>query len=79
MTSKEIMLYIKKVVLQATEDDNNMVIIKSGDIYNDLNLKNLMPIVCSAMRNIGKLYEYEIIEESPKRNGSRVIYKYLVK
>lgn len=79
MSTEEIKSYIKHLIVKIKEDGKDEIILRSGEIHKDLNLKHSMPMVCSAMRSIGKLYEYEIIEEPPKKNGSRVIYKYIIK
>lgn len=37
-----------------------------------------MPTVCNAMKTLNENYKYEIIEKSPKGNGSRLIFRYLI-
>ena len=42
-------------------------------------MSNAIPMVCSAMRTLNVNYHYEVIEEPPKGNGSRLTFKYYTK
>ena len=50
MTTKEIKEYIQKLKANAKEAGHKVIVLRSGDIHKDLNLKNSMPSVCNAMR-----------------------------
>lgn len=74
----EVREYINQIIINAREEGRTEIVIKSGDIHNKLYMKNAMPTVCSAMRTLNGNYEYEIVEEPPKENGSRLIFKYFL-
>lgn len=76
--TEDVRNYIKKLILSAKEQGKSDITIKSGDIHKELCMKNSMPTVCFAMRSLGDYFQYEIIEEPLKRNGSRVIYRYII-
>lgn len=77
-TTDDIRLYIRNLLVAAQQHGKHHLILKSGDVHKDLNMKNGMPTVCSAMRSLGKTQKYDVIEQPPKENGSRLILKYLL-
>lgn len=77
-STEEVRDYIRGLILKAKENKKMELIVQSGEVHKNLNIKSAMPTVCSAMRTLGSSYNYEIIEEPPKGNGSRLIYRYLL-
>lgn len=62
----------------AKEQGKKELVIRSGSIHQNLKMVNAMPTVCSAMRSLDGEYRYEVIEEPPKGNGSRLVFKYFL-
>ena len=50
MTTKEIREYIIARKMEAKSKGQNILVLRSGDIHKDLNLKSRLPSVCNAMR-----------------------------
>lgn len=76
--TEEVRDYIRCLITTAQNQGEHHLILKSGDVHKDLNMKNGMPTVCSAMRSLDGLQKYEVVEQPPKGNGSRLILKYLL-
>lgn len=74
----EVKRFIEEEIKIAKEKGNREIIIQSGMVHKRLNMINEMPTVCSAMRTLNGGYRYEVIEEPPKGNGSRLIFKYII-
>lgn len=70
--------FIQNEIERAKEQGDEEIEICSGAIHKRLNMVNAMPTVCSAMRTLDGEYKYEVIEEPPKGNGSRLIFKYIL-
>lgn len=68
--------YIQKKISESKGSGMKDCIVQSGKIHSELNMKNALPTVCSAMRSLNGDYEYDIIEQPPKENGSRLIFNY---
>ena len=49
ITTKEIREYIQELKRQAREKGKTSIILRSGNIHKELNLKHRMPAVCDAM------------------------------
>ena len=58
MATKEIRSHIEKLIQQ-----NDSVIVTSGEIHNELKLSNWMPMLCSAMRGLAKEYRHEYMDD----------------
>lgn len=71
--------FIESQIEKTRINGGEYIIIQSGIIHKELNMSNAMPTVCSAMRTLNVNYHYEVIEEPPKGNGSRLIFKYYTK
>lgn len=69
--------FIQKEIEIAKAQGRKDLVIRSGDIHQTLKMANAMPTVCSAMRTLDGEYKYEVIEEPPKGNGSRLVIKYI--
>ncbi|MDS1003371.1 hypothetical protein P9J83_07665 [Clostridium sporogenes] len=72
--------YVRNKIEYAKDNGNESISLKSGRIHKDLKLKNAMPSVCSAMRQIIKEYPGSRIEKPSTVNGEnsstiRYIYK----
>lgn len=74
----EVRKFIESRLLLAKAEGHDSLIIQSGKIHNQLGMINAMPTVCSAMRTLHINVKYEIIEQPPKGNGSRLIFKYIL-
>ena len=68
---------LQKEIEIAKAQGKKDLVIRSGDIHQTLKMANAMPTVCSAMRTLDGEYKYEVIEEPPKGNGSRLVFKYI--
>ena len=77
MTTTEIKEYIEEQKRAAKEMGKTEIVLKSGDVHNDLGLKQRHPQVCNAMRqcmNSGDV----ILYQPPKGNGTTLQIKYNV-
>lgn len=74
----EVRKYIQRQLINAKEQGASELILRSGEIHCNLNMRNAMPTVCSAMRTLDGSYKYEVLEEPPKGNGSRLIFRYML-
>ena len=77
MTTGEIREYIMEQKRIAKESGKTELVLRSGDIHNDLELKHCHPPVCNAMRqcmNSGDV----ILYQPPKGNGTTLQIKYNV-
>ncbi len=76
VTTNDIREYISEQKRNSKEMGEKVLELRSGDVHNDLGLKNRHPIVCNAMRqcmNPGDV----ILYQPPKGNGTtlRIEYK----
>ena len=76
MTTNDIKQYIEEQKRLAKVSGRKELILRSGDIHNDLGLTHRHPLVCNAMRqcmNSGDI----ILYQPPKGNGTtlRIEYK----
>lgn len=69
--------FIQNEIEIAKAQGRKDLVIRSGDIHQTLKMANAMPTVCSAMRTLDGEYKYQVIEEPPKGNGSRLVFKYI--
>ncbi|OSB19397.1 hypothetical protein B2H94_09960 [Clostridium sporogenes] len=72
--------YVRNKIEYAKDNGNDSLSLISGCIHKDLGLKNAMPSVCNAMRQIIKEYPGSTIEKPSTVNGKnsstiRYIYK----
>lgn len=77
-STAEVRKYIQNEIENARAQGKKEIVLRSGDIHQRLNMVSAMPTVCSAMRTLDGGYKYEIIEEPPKGNGSRLVFKYIL-
>ncbi len=49
MSINEIKEYVESLIINARRSGKKSLILRSGDIHKELNLKNYMPSVCRAM------------------------------
>ncbi len=74
----EVRKFIQKEIDTAKTQGKKELVVRSGDIHKRMNMDNAFPTVCSAMRTLDVEYKYEIIEEPPKGNGSRLVFRYIL-
>ncbi len=74
----QVRIFIQKEIGTAKPQGKKELVVRSGDIHKRLNMSSAMPTVCSAMRTLDGEYKYEIIEEPPKGNGSRLVFRYIL-
>lgn len=72
----EIRAYIKKQLDDLKAKGVKEYEIEAGNIVREMVIINATPTVCSAMRSCG--YDYEEIYSPPKKNGTRLRFKYLL-
>ena len=77
MTTQEIREYIQELKNQAKENGQTSIILRSGDIHKDLDLKNCMPPVCNAMRQCMGIYDV-VVHTTPSGNSSTIEIKYIL-
>lgn len=75
MTTGEIKDYIEEQKRAAKEMGKTEIVLKSGDVHNDLGLKQRHPQVCNAMRQCMST-EDVILYQPPKGNGTTLQIKY---
>lgn len=75
MTTSEIREYIIEQKRIAKESGKTELVLRSGDIHNDLELKHCHPPVCNAMRQCMNA-EDVILYQPPKGNGTTLQIKY---
>lgn len=72
----EVRAYIKKQLDDLKAKGVKEYEIEAGNIVREMVIINATPTVCSAMRSCG--YDYEEIYSPPKKNGTRLRFKYLL-
>lgn len=75
MTTSEIRDYILEQKKIARESGKTEMVLKSGDVHNDLGLKHRHPPVCNAMRQCMNASDV-ILYQPPKGNGATLRIKY---
>ena len=75
MTTTEIKAYIEEQKRIAKDTGKTELVLKSGEVHNDLELKQRHPQVCNAMRQCMKS-EDVILYQPPKGNGTTLQIKY---
>lgn len=73
--TEEIREYIRNILKTAKEKGNKEVVLVSGDIHKDLNLKNCMPSVCNAMYSAIRT-NYEVLLTTKSGKSSTIKIKY---
>lgn len=74
---QEVMAYLEGKLMEASEEGRKSLTIRSGQVHSEMNLKNRMPTVCSAMYKLMK--NGDVIEEQPpKGKGSRLVVTYKI-
>ena len=77
ITTDDIRQYINELKISANIEGKEYIILKSGDIHRELNLKSARPQVCNAMRQ--SMREGDIvIHTTPSGNSSTIEIKYIV-
>lgn len=75
MTTSDIKEYIYNLKNNAKDVGKHILILRSGDIHKDLNLKNAMPQVCNAMRQAMNTGD-TILHTTPSGNSSTIEIQY---
>ena len=70
----------ENIVAPAREKGQKEVVIRTGDIHNDLGYKNRLPLVCSALgaAKFEEQYRVERIAVEGPLNGANTIFRFLV-
>ena len=77
ITTDDIRQYILKLKTVAKEQGEKFIILRSGVIHNELNLKSRLPMVCNAMRQ--SMNEGDIVlRTTPSGNSSTIEIQYNV-
>jgi hypothetical protein len=77
ITTDDIRQYILELKKAAKDAGKSFIILKSGDIHKELNLKSRMPQVCNAMRQ--SMNEGDIVlHTTPSGNSSTIEIQYNV-
>ena len=75
MTTEQIREYIRELKRQARALGKETLILKCGDVHNELGLKHRHPQVCNAMRDC-KNENDVVLYEPQKKNSSAVTIEY---
>ena len=73
----DVRTHIQKLIQSAKSQGKHELTIRSGEIHAALNMTSALPTVCSAMRTLNGQYDYVVIDQPPKGNGSWLVFKYL--
>ena len=77
ITTDDIRQYILELKKATKDAGKSFIVLKSGDIHKELNLKSRMPQVCNAMRQ--SMNEDDIVlHTTPSGNSSTIEIKYNV-
>lgn len=77
MSTQEIREYIERLKEIAKSEGKTSIVLRSGDIHKDLNLKNYMPPVCNAMRQCMGPFD-TVIHTTPSGNSSTIQIEYVL-
>lgn len=75
VTTGDIREYINELKRTTKERGLRVLILRSGDIHKDLNLKNAMPQVCNAMRQVKGPMDV-VLHTTPSGNSSTIEIEY---
>ena len=75
MTMQEIREYIIARKMEAKRNGQLVLILRSGDVHKELNLKSRLPMVCNAMRQCMELGDV-VLHTTPKGNSSTIEIQY---
>lgn len=75
VTTDDIREYINELKIKARASGKSKIIVKSGDIHNDLDLKSRMPMVCNAMRDCMKSGDV-VLHTTPSGYSSTIEIEY---
>ena len=77
ITTEDIRQYITNLKKSAKSSGKASIVLRSGDIHKELNLKSALPKVCNAMRQ--SMAEGDVvIHTTPSGNSSTIEIKYYV-
>ena len=77
ITTDDIRQHILELKIAAKDEGKEFIILKSGILHKELNLKSRLPMVCNAMRqtmNEGDI----VLHTTPKGNSSTIEIQYNV-
>ena len=77
LTTDDIRKHINELKISAKNEGKKYIILKSGNIHKELNLKSALPQVCNAMRQ-SMLEGDTIIHTTPSGNSSTIEIQYIV-
>ena len=75
MTTNDIREYIEEEKRIAKKLGKTVLVLRSGDVHNDLGLKHRHPQVCNAMRHCMKSEDL-VLYQPPKGNGTTLQIEY---
>ena len=77
MTTDDIREYIQQLKRTAKSNGKSFLVLRSGNIHKDLNLKNAMPQVCNAMRQAMNTDDV-VLHTTPSGNSSTIEIQYKI-
>lgn len=77
MTMNEIREYIETLKSEAKNAGNKSIVLRSGDIHKDLNLKKRLPMVCKAMWQC-KAEKDIVLHTTPSGQSSTIEIEYIL-
>ena len=77
ITTDDIRQYIDNLKKAAKATGKDFIVLRSGDIHKELNLKSSLPKVCNAMRQ-SMIDGDVVIHTTPSGNSSTIEIKYYV-
>ena len=75
MTTKQIREYIQALKAQAKVNGEKAIVLRSGDIHKDLNLKKSLPMVCNAMKQCMEPLDV-VLHTTPSGQSSTIEIEY---
>lgn len=75
MSTQQIREHIQEVKAKAKESGKTSIILVSGDIHKELELKNTMPSVCNAMKQCMEAGDV-VLHTTPSGNSSTIKIEY---
>ena len=77
VSTEDMRNYIQNLKNEAKASGLDKIILKSGDLHKDLNLKNAMPQICNAMRQ-SMNDDDVVLHTTPSGNSSTIEIEYKI-
>lgn len=75
-STEEVRFYIQQKIEESFDKGEKEIVIRAGDIHEELSMHKAWKAVCDAMRKLEPFYEYKILFTPDKKNGANLKYIY---